>query len=163
MVLVQFTGHDKSIRKNFNIHRIFRIYFCKVAVARCMVDISFFESMRIFRGDHGRVIFKLKLPKLCGGSSEEFNSLYSMLALGYAEVAAELSKTAEGDVRFVISFKTDEVIAKMAKKHGRGKTDEENCCAHILIRRIARLKIGNSEYLREALDEYDAMLGVFVK
>ena len=127
------------------------------------MEVLIFESMRVFKGENGRVIFKLKLPKLGEGGCEEFNSFYSSLASEYAGAAERLSKTAEGDVRFLVSFESEEKNETKGKgRRNKGVSNREGR-SHLLIRRLARISIGNNERLCEALDEYNVELDAFVR
>lgn len=125
------------------------------------MDILFFESMRVFKGESGRVIFKLKLPKLSGVGTEAFNALYSSLTEIYANAAAEISKTAMGDYRISVSFKAEEVKKQIGKKSRRRRSSKEH--RYLLVQRETKVIIGSSERIYESLDEFDMDTGLFVK
>ena len=125
------------------------------------MDILFFESMRVFKGEKGRVIFKLKLPKLSGEGSEVFNTLYSSLAEAYTNAADEISKVAIGDYRISVSFKAEEIQKKTGEKRIRKKSSKEH--RSLLVQRETKMSVGGSERIYEILDEFNIDTGLFVK
>ena len=120
----------------------------------------FFESMRVFKGIGGRVIFKLRLPRLSGEGSEEFNAFYRSLAEIYSDAASGIAKTSEGDCRRTESFDAEEVNAEKGR-HLRRKAD--GSWTHILIRRSVCLREGSDERSFVAGDKYDPQSRVFLK
>ena len=127
------------------------------------MDILFLESMRIFKGNRGRVIFKLRLPKLSGDSFDSFNSFYSSLLLAYADAAEHFSECAVGDARFLVSFKAEELEIRGRRRIKRNRNSESPCSRRLRIARTAALSLGGSRQIYESVDVYDLKYGFFVK
>jgi hypothetical protein len=128
------------------------------------VDILFFERMRIIRGDAGKVIFKLRLPKLNGEDNSCFNSFYAMLASAYIEAAEETAKDVDTEVRFTVSFSVGGEDTKRLKFGRKRKGKGETIPLPIVeIRRTATVKYGENERIFAATDVYDPNIDIFTK
>ena len=125
------------------------------------MDILLFERMRIIRGGAGKVIFKLRLPKLEGEENICFNSFYSSLASAYLEAAEAIANASAADVRFTVSFKADERERKIRKI--RKGTMDKSLHPLVVIRRSAVIINGESERFCVVTDVYDPCLDIFVK
>lgn len=118
-----------------------------------------FESMRVFKGERGRVILRLGLPRLSDEGAEEFNAFYRSLAEVYSEAALSLAAASERDFHMTVSFTSEEVRAK-GKRRCKTKNSGRR---QLLIRRRVCLKEGYDERIIETEDKYDLKLQVFLK
>ena len=126
------------------------------------MDISFFERMRVYSGDGGRVIFKLRLPKLDG--AREFDRFYISLANAYAAAAERRGTSAVGDVRFNVSFTVDVGSSDARKgKRGKRKKHKSRGVCRALIKRQCVIKSADGEESYSSIDVYNEELDVFEK
>ena len=119
------------------------------------MDILFFESMRAFKGARGRVILKVRLPRLSYEGAEDFNAFYRSLADIYSEAAMSLAANTEHDCRLSVSFKAEEMRAE-GKRGKRGRL-------YLLIGRRVCLKEETALRTIESYDKYDLQSQVFLK
>ena len=127
------------------------------------MDILAFESIRVIKGEKGRVIFKLRLPKL-KEEYGEFNSFYSTLVGAYVEAAEKVAEAVTGDLRFTVSFTVCEGDFKVRKrKNSRKENSEREARAFITVRRSAGLTGGGVEHSFSATDVFDLRSGFFIK
>ena len=111
------------------------------------------ERMRVFKGERGRVVLRLKLPQFDGEAYEEFNDLYSKLILEYTRLCERLQQNASGDELVEVSFSEEKPSLKRVR---RG----ENL---IIIKRLLRCKRDGGETLKSHTDIYDTQNKIFLK
>ena len=128
------------------------------------MDIFFFERMRVVSGERGRVIYRLRLPKLVTESECDFNSFYNSLESAYSAAADRVAKSVAGDVRFTVSFTVESSISKAWRLKLRGlKKAKAHDTAQAMIKRVATVKSADGERVYSSFDIYDLALGIFIK
>ncbi len=120
--------------------------------------------MRIIRGAAGKVIFKLRLPRVGGEENIRFNSLYSSLAAAYLEAAEEMANAATASVRFTVSFSVGGEDKRRLRRRQKGKGKGGKIPLPIvIIHRKAVVGCGENERAFAASDIYDPNVDVFIK
>ena len=141
-----------------NIHPFLSIYFLEVSALRLRVDIFTVERMRVLKGESGRVILKMRLPKMSDCEFADcFNSLYTSLIAEYTSLAERLSRSASGEIKLFVTYTVSEAKGnKTAKGKGRGGSEER-----LLICRNHEYSKGADSRSFKLCDEFDMRYGFF--
>lgn len=124
------------------------------------MDIFTVERMRVLKGESGRVILKMRLPKMSGCEFADcFNSLYTSLLAEYTSLAERLSRFASGEVKIFVTYTVSEPKShKTAKGKGRGGNGDR-----VLICRNHDYSSGAASKTLKVCDEFDIKDGFFKK